>query len=283
MIAFLARRIAAGIILLFVMLTVTFAMLSVTGKDAARNIIGEQATPEQIAAKNHELGLDQPWLSQYWTWLSGAVRGDFQRSWFTGDSVAATLRNALPVTLSIVIVCLILATVLAVLLGVAAAVKHGWLDRVLQLLSITGFAVPSFLIALLLVTVFAVQLGWFPATGYVPLATSPGLWAKSITLPAIALTVGVVAATALQIRGSMIDVLRQYFIRTLRSRGLSERSVLFKHALRTPLRLRSPSFRSSSSACRRRRHHEKVFGLTVSATWRSPAQSTGTDRWSSAS
>ena len=144
----------------------------------------------------------------------------------------ATLRIALPVTLSIVLVCLILATVLAVLLGVAAAVKHGWLDRVLQLVSIIGFAVPSFLIALLLVTVFAVQLGWFPATGYVPLATNPGLWAKSITLPAIALTVGVVAATALQIRGSMIDVLRQDFIRTLRGRGLSERSVLFKHALR---------------------------------------------------
>ena len=78
MIAFLARRIAAGIILLFVVLTVTFAMLSVTGKDAARNIIGEQATPEQIAAKNHELGLDQPWLSQYWTWLSGALQREFR-------------------------------------------------------------------------------------------------------------------------------------------------------------------------------------------------------------
>jgi peptide/nickel transport system permease protein len=232
MIVFLARRIGAGIVLLFVMLTATFVMLSLTGTEPARNIIGETATPEQIAAKNHELGLDQPWLVQYWTWISGALRGDFQHSWFSGDPVFATLGQALPVTLSVVLVSLVLATLLSVVLGVAAAIKHGWLDKLLQLLSVIGFAVPSLLIALLLATVFAVQLGWFPATGYVELAADPNMWLKSITLPAIALTVGMIAATAMQIRGSMIDVLRQDYIRTLRSRGLSERSVLLKHALR---------------------------------------------------
>ncbi|MPY60144.1 ABC transporter permease [Streptomyces spongiae] len=232
MVTFLVRRVLAGLVLLYVLATAAFAMMSLTGTDAARNVIGTMATQEQVTAKTRELGLDRPWLTQYGDWLSHAVRGDFGTSWFTGEPVTDTLLVKAPVSLSIVVAGLLLATVLSVALGVAAAVRRGSLDRLLQLTAIVGYAVPSFLMALLLSATVAVQLGWLPATGYVPFTTSASGWLQSITLPAISLSVGAIAATAQQIRGSVIDVLRQDFVRTLRSRGLSERRVLFRHVLR---------------------------------------------------
>jgi len=232
MLTFLIRRVAAGLVLLYVLATAAFAMMSLTGTDAVRNISGNTATPAQVAAKTHELGLDRPWISQYGSWLGHALRGDFGVSWFSGDPVAASLALKVPVTLSVVVAGLILATVLSIVLGVAAAVRRGWLDRVVQVLAILGYAVPSFLAALALSVIVAVKLRWLPATGYVPFAVSPSGWFQSITLPAVSLSIGVIAATAQQVRGSVIDVLRQDFVRTLRSRGISERRVLFRHVLR---------------------------------------------------
>ncbi|NGO06685.1 ABC transporter permease [Streptomyces sp. HC44] len=232
MLTFLVRRVLAGLVLLYVLATAAFAMMSLTGADAARNIAGQMATQDQVAAKSQELGLDRPWLSQYGDWLGHAVRGDFGASWFSGEPVSSSLVLKVPVTLSVVVAGLILATVLSVVLGVAAAVRRGWLDRLVQLTAITGYAVPGFLMALLLSATLAVELGWLPATGYVPLSTSLSGWFRSITLPAISLSIGAIAATAQQVRGSVIDVLRQDFVRTLRSRGLSERRVLFRHVLR---------------------------------------------------
>ncbi|MFE5162205.1 ABC transporter permease [Streptomyces sp. NPDC056697] len=232
MLTFLVRRVAAGLVLLYVLATTAFAMMSLTGTDAARNIAGNMATPPQIAAKKHELGLDRLWIAQYVQWLSHAVRGDFGTSWFGGDSVSESLVLKAPVSLSIVVGGLLLATVLSVVLGVAAAVRRGRLDRVVQATAIVGYAVPSFLMALMLSATLAVELRWLPATGYVPLADSPSGWLQSITLPAVSLAIGAIAATAQQVRGSVIDVLRQDFVRTLRSRGMSERRVLFRHVLR---------------------------------------------------
>jgi len=111
-------------------------------------------------------------------------------------------------------------------------VRRGWLDSTVQALAVVGFAIPSFLVALLLALFVAVKWGLLPPTGYTKFAESPTGWLKSITLPALALAVAATAATAQQVRGSMIDVLRMDYIRTLRSRGLSERSLLYKHALR---------------------------------------------------
>lgn len=232
MIAFLFRRVVAGVVLVFVIATVTFAMMSLTGSDPARNIVGQTATKEQVAAKAAELGLDRSLASRYGDWLAHAVRGDFGTSWFTSQPVTSSIGNKLPITLSIVLAGLLLSALLSTVLGVAAAVRRGWLDRMVQLLAVLGFAVPSFLVALLLALTIAVHLGWLPATGYVPLTQSASGWVQSITLPAVSLAVGAIAATAQQVRGSMIDVLRMDYVRTLRSRGLNERSLLFKHALR---------------------------------------------------
>ena len=135
-------------------------------------------------------------------------------------------------TLSIVIAGLLISAIFSVLLGVAAALRGGWLDRSVQVLGVVGFAVPNFLVALLLTYYVAVSWMLLPATGFVKFSESPLDWLKSITLPAISLAIGAMAATAQQIRGSMVDVLRMDYVRTLRARGLPSRSVLYKHALR---------------------------------------------------
>jgi peptide/nickel transport system permease protein len=232
MFRFLARRVVSGIVLVFVVSALMFVLMSATGSDPARNIVGQTATQQQVAAKSAELGLDRPLLTRYGDWLSHAVRGDLGNSWFGGDAVKTSLKDKLPVTLSIVIAGLLLSAIVSIVLGVAAAVRRGWLDRAVQVLAVVGFAVPNFLVALLLALFVAVKWGLLPATGYTKFSESPGTWLKSIVLPALALAVGATAATAQQVRGSMIDVLRMDYIRTLRSRGLSERSLLYKHALR---------------------------------------------------
>jgi peptide/nickel transport system permease protein len=122
--------------------------------------------------------------------------------------------------------------IVAVVLGVLAARRGGAVDGSLQVISLIGFAIPGFLIALLLVLVFAVNLGWFKATGYVPLATSVAGWLSSVTLPIIALSIGAIAAVSQQVRGSVIDAMSRDYVRTLRSRGLATSSVVYRHVLR---------------------------------------------------
>jgi len=233
MLIFLLRRLVAGVLLLFVISTITYVLLYFSSDGIAQNILGEFATPEQIALKQAELGLDQPLPVRYLEWLGGAITGDFGRSWFTSEPVVSALFNRLPVTLTIVIGALVIAAVLAALLGVAAAIKRGWVDRAVQLLSLAGDALPSFVVAIVLVTSLAIQARIFPATGFVPFAENPTLWLMSIALPITALVFQLVAQAAQQFRSAIIDVRRRDFVRTLRSRGLSEREVVFKHVLRS--------------------------------------------------
>ncbi|MFE4968977.1 ABC transporter permease [Streptomyces sp. NPDC056660] len=232
MLVFLIRRIAAGAVLVVVVATATFLLLSLTGTDVARNVLGETASQSAVAQKSHELGLDQPLVERYWHWIEQAAQGNLGSSWFTGDSVNQSLMDTLPVTLSVVLAGMLVAAVLSVALGAAAALRGGWVDRLVQFAAVLGTAVPSFLIALVLAVTLAVQLGWLPATGYVALGESGTGWLQSITLPALSLAVAATAATAMQVRGALIDVLRADFVRTLRARGLTTRSVVFRHALR---------------------------------------------------
>jgi peptide/nickel transport system permease protein len=124
MATFLARRVVSGIVLIFVVSALMFALMSATGSDPARNIVGQTATNEQVAAKSRKLGLDRPLVTRYVDWLSHAVRGDLGASWFGGDAVGTSLKDKLPVTLSIVIAGLALSAVVSVILGVAAAVRR---------------------------------------------------------------------------------------------------------------------------------------------------------------
>jgi peptide/nickel transport system permease protein len=232
LIPFIARRVLSGVVLIFVVSALAFTLLYANSENIARRILGQNASQELVERKTTELGLDAPLWEQYFGWLSHAFRGDFGRSWFTGELVTAGVSSRLAVTLSIVLGATIVTGIVAVGLGVLAAVRGGWVDRAVQVVSIIGFAIPAFLVALGLVLLFAIELGWFKATGYIPITTSFPGWIASVTLPVIALAIGTIAVVAQQIRGSVADALSRDFVRTLRSRGLSMRRVVGKHVLR---------------------------------------------------
>lgn len=232
MLLFVLRKGLSAVVLLVAIPTLTFLLMSTNSDNVARQILGVNASNEQVALKAAELGLDRPVLERLAEWFAGFLSGDLGRSWFTSEPVANALSSRLPVTLSIVILTTIVAALLALIVGVASAVYRGWLDVVMQVLVIIGFALPGFWLALMLVLLFGIQLGWFPATGFVPITVSVPEWLRSLTLPVTALSVGAIAGVAQQVRGSMIDVLSQDWIRTLRSRGIPERRIIFTHALR---------------------------------------------------
>lgn len=233
MVVFLTKRILSSILLLFVVMALTFALVFSRGENIARSLLGDKATMDQVRDKVTELGLDQPLWTQFFNWVSSALRGDLGRSWFTSEPVTQAVFSRLGVTLTIVIVVIVLTAVFSVILGLAAAVKRGWIDKFVQGLAIIGAAIPSFIIAIILVTIFAVQLNIFPATGWTSFAQSPVGWLLALTLPVVSLLVGGVASTAQQVRSSLIDVLRKDYVRTLRSRGIGEREIIFKNVLRS--------------------------------------------------
>jgi peptide/nickel transport system permease protein len=230
--SFILRRLASGVVLIFTVSALAFALLYANSADIARRILGQNASAEQVQAKQEELGLTLPLWQQYIDWLGGALTGDLGRSWFTGELVVNGVTSRITVTLSIVLGATILSAIVAVVLGVLAATRRGWVDRVVQVFSVIGFAIPGFLVALGLVLLFSIELGWFKATGYTPLGTSFTGWLSSVTLPIIALAIGTIAIVAQQVRGSVADALTRDYVRTLRSRGLSARRVVSKHVLR---------------------------------------------------
>lgn len=232
MIAFIVRRLLTGLVLLAAITTFGFTLLYLGGGDIARKILGETADAGTVAQKAQELGLDRPVFVQYGDWVSHALGGDFGASWFSGQTVSAAILSRLSVTLSLVIGAVVLIAVVSVVLGVLAATKRGWVDKLAQLLAIVGHAIPGFLFAVGLVLIFALGLGWFDPTGYVPLTESASGWAKTVTLPVIALALGGIASVTQQVRGSVIDAIRNDYVRTLRSRGIPARRVILKHVLR---------------------------------------------------
>ena len=232
MLTFVARRLLAAVALIAALSVIAYLLLSLGSSNVSQRMLGSQATPEALAANDARLGLDKPVPSRFIDWVSGAVRGDLGDSWSTGQGVSDAVLSRLGVTLSLVIGAVLITAVLATVLGVLAAVRGGWADRSVQVLSLLGFAVPAFLIALGLVILFSLELELLPATGYTPFSESPAAWARSVVLPVVALSVSAVAGVAAQVRGSVLEALRQDYVRTLRSRGLSERSVVLKHVLR---------------------------------------------------
>nr|THJ66333.1 ABC transporter permease [Rhodococcus qingshengii] len=232
MLLMILRRAGVGILMVAVVATVSFFLTFSGASDAARAVVGQDATQEVVDAKAHELGLDRPVLAQYADWVSHALTGNLGTSFFDSTSVTEKILQWLPVTLSIVVIAMLIIGVFSAVLGVVAAVRRGWLDRAIQFVSIGGHSLPGYWVAVLLVAWLSVGLHLFPATGYTPIGVSVSAWAWSITLPVLALSISGIASAAQQARGAMIDTLRKDYIRTLRSRGLSERSVLYKHALR---------------------------------------------------
>ena len=232
MLRFTVRRLVHGVLQLFVIATAAFLLLYASSGNIARSLLGPDATVATVAAKNQQLGLDSPLLSRYFTWLGNALTGNFGASWLTSQPVATAILTRLEVTLTLVLGAIVVSAVLSAVLGVWAALRGGWADRLVQVISILGFAVPGFLLAVFLVRVFALGTHTFKPTGYVPPGISFSGWIQTVTLPVIALSLGTIAGVAQQVRSSVLDALRQDWVRTLRSRGLPEGRVLFKHVLR---------------------------------------------------
>jgi peptide/nickel transport system permease protein len=228
----LAKRLVRSLAVFIVVTFATFSLMYGNGPGIAHAVLGLNATPQAVQAEVVKLGLDQPLYLQYWDWLTGLAHGDLGNSFYTSESVSSALANRVPVTLALVFLALLLTAVLSVILGVTAAVRGGWVDRVLQFISVLGTAVPAFIIAIALVFAFAIHWRAFPATGYVSPNVSASGWLSSLTLPVLALLIGAVAGAAAQFRTAVLDQLGRDYVRTMRARGIPEREIIFRNVLR---------------------------------------------------
>lgn len=210
-----------------------FWLIHLAPGDPAITLAGENATARQIKTIRDQLGLNQPFLIQYWHWLTQAVRGNLGTSLSTRQSVAGAIAEALPTTLQLVTGGLLVAAILGTVAGVVSARRANTAaDAVLSSLSSAGAAMPSFWLGLVLVSLFALGTRWFPATGFVSITSNPGQSLEHLVLPSIALGVSGAAEIARQLRAVLIEILASDHIRTLRAKGLSERRILWRHALK---------------------------------------------------
>lgn len=212
---------------------VVFALLKLVPGDIAMTLAGENATESRIAEIRRLYGLDQPFLLQYGSWLWKAMQGNLSASLLSGEPVLTSILRSLPNTLLIVAIAMLLALAIGIPLGIAAASKpHSSLDRALMSVASLGVAVPNFWLAMILVSMFALERNWFPATGAVALSVDPVESLRHAILPALALAAGGVAEVARQLRGSLVEILSSQAVRTLHAKGVSPAAILWKHGLK---------------------------------------------------
>jgi peptide/nickel transport system permease protein len=233
MLAYIVRRLLATIPVMAIVALFVFSLLYIAPGDPAAVIAGDQATPADVERIRQNLGLDRPFLVQFWDWLSRLMQADLGRSIFTNLPVTTMIAQRVEPTLSLMAVTLVLSVVVAVPLGVLAAWKAGSLfDRAIMAFAVFGFSVPVFVVGYLLAFVFALQLEWLPVQGYTPIARGFWPWLENLILPSIALGCVYIALIARITRASMLEVLAQDYIRTARAKGLGQGTILFLHALK---------------------------------------------------
>ncbi|MFB5265724.1 ABC transporter permease [Paenibacillus enshidis] len=230
---YLIQRVLSLLPVLLVVAVVVFLLIHLTPGDPASVILGDEASAESVAALREQLGLNLPLHQQFFAWFGNVLRGDLGNSIFMDMSVAEAFFSRVPPTLSLAILAQIIAVALALYMGIMAARKRGTLaDQAVMGISLLGISVPSFLLGLFLILIFAVEFKWLPVAGYRPL--SNGLWdhLRYLLLPAIALGAMQAALIARMTRSSLIEVLSEQYIKTARAKGLKEKKVVYKHALK---------------------------------------------------
>src|SRR5471030_90203 len=233
MLAYFIRRVIATIPVVLMVALFVFSLLYIAPGDPAVMIAGDQASPEDVERIRQGLGLDRPFLVQFGSWLWHILHGDLGTSIFTNLPVAALIAQRIEPTLSLMLLTLVQAIVVAVPLGVVAAWKAGsWVDRAIMAFAVFAFSLPVFVVGYVLAYVFALQFEWLPVQGYTPLAQGFWPWLRNLILPAVALGSVYIALIARITRASMLEVLQQDYIRTARAKGLDQRSILFIHALK---------------------------------------------------
>ncbi len=243
MFAFVLRRLAQAVVVMVSVALIAFMLFQHVG-DPVVFLLGQDATPAQIRELRADLGLDQPFVVQFWHFLMNAAQGEFGLSLRQGAKVSRLIGERLPATLELALVAAVLALVVGIPMGVYAALKRGSLvSQLFMTVSLLGVSLPTFLIGILLILVFSVQLGWFPSFGRGDVVQL-GWWSSGlltangwlhITLPAITLAIFQLTLIMRLVRAEMLEVLRTDYIKFARARGLTNRAVHFGHALKNTL------------------------------------------------
>lgn len=235
MLRYILKRVFIAIPVLFVVLTVIFFVIRVAPGDPAVAVLGDRASEAALEAVRARMGLNEPLMVQYWQFLSGILRGDLGVSLVTGRPAGSTIWGVLPHTVELTFGAVFLGLVLGIPTGVWAAVhRNRWPDYLGRIVSLTGLSFPAFYLGILLMLLFAVKLGWFPTTG-VGDFTEPVANLRHLVLPALSLGMIAGAYVTRVTRSVVLNILTEDFVRTARAKGLRERVVLFRHALRPGL------------------------------------------------
>lgn len=236
MTAYVLRRLLLMVPVAFLVTIGVFLLIHLSPGDPALIILGEDRTPQAIAQVHQQLGLDKPLYVQYGIWLNHVVQGDWGRSITTHQPVGDAIKERLPATLELGLVALVWSLLVAIPLGTVAALRRGTLtDQVATGFTVAGVSIPNFFIGIVLIFFLSVTLRLFPFGGYVPFATDPIESLRHVLLPAIALGTAGAAINMRFTRSSMIEALKQDFVRTAWAKGASARRVVFIHALKNAL------------------------------------------------
>lgn len=232
MLSVLARRLFSALPVLLIVSLISFGLMRLIPGDPAAAIAGPSATPAQIEQLSRDLGLHEPIWAQLLQYYEGLARGDLGRSLLLGKGVFAATMERLPVTIGLSLYALVFTLLIGIASGIIAALRqNSWVDQAAMMFAMIGISVPNFFLGLLMIILFAVHLGWLPSGGYVPFGQDPMGWLRSMTMPAFSLALLQAGLLARITRSSMLEVLRQDYIRTARAKGLPQRRVILKHAL----------------------------------------------------
>jgi peptide/nickel transport system permease protein len=236
MIAFIVRRLLQMIPVLILVLALVFVIFRLIPGDPAQLILGANPDPEALAALNARLGLDDPLPHQFARWLADALQGDLGVSRINNQSVWSLLLEKFPITLELAVAAMLIGCAIGIPAGVVSAVKRDtWLDFGARTLSLVGFSIPNYWLGILLVIVFSLELGWLPPAGYVSPSENLRDHLRYLILPAVTMGLPIAAEQMRFLRASMLDVIEQDYIRTARAKGLGDRTVIARHALKNAL------------------------------------------------
>jgi peptide/nickel transport system permease protein len=236
MTSYILRRLVMLVPVLIVVGVVVFGLVHLTPGDPAAVILGDRATPEDIARLRDQLGLNDPLPVQFVHWFGNVLRLDFGESIFLGEPVTQALLDRVQPTALLTLYALSIQVLIGIPAGVLAAVRYNSpVDRALTVMAISGSAIPTFFLGILLILIFAVRLRWLPSGGYVPFGEDPVAHVKGMLMPAFALGFSAAGLLARLVRSSMLDVLREDYVRTAFAKGLPEQLVIVRHALRNAL------------------------------------------------
>ena len=234
---YILKRILALIPIMFIVGLFVFFIIHLIPGNPAAMMLGPEATPEEIDAFSRSMGLDRPIPIQFVEWISNIVKGDFGTSlFFQGKQVTKVVFEHFKVTLTLTVLGVVLAIILGIITGVIAAINHNnILDRIIMIITSAGVSIPNFWLGLMLVLFFAIRLSLLPPAGFKPLSAGLGESLRYLILPAVTLAFGQTSLIARMTRSNMLEVLRSDYVRTARSKGLSELMVNYKHALKNVL------------------------------------------------